>query len=319
MAKLLYLIASHKNPEQVIRLVKTLRAGSPGAQIIIHHDYSKSNLDTALLKFMSNVHVMEDYVPVQWGEFSMVQMELHCINWLINNSIEFDWLIMLSGQDYPIQSLSEVEQFLENTQYDGFMDYFLAKTSRQNSTEENLRSRFWRRYFYQYYRLSSSELKIANLIGRLINKRQPYINLQTNRSGTYLGIRCFSTPFTSSFHCYTGSNWHTLSYRCIQYIHEFVRQNPAFVKHYQKTLTPDESFFQTILLNHSQLNIFNGNERYISWDRGTPSILGIQDLENLITSDRHFARKFDIKVDTQVLDLLDQYILRPKNKSSLLG
>ena len=308
MSKVLYLIASHNNPSQIIRLVKTIKTGSPDSQVLIHHDYSSCYLNPTAFEQISNVHILENYVSVKWGEFSMVKMELHCINWLLNNSIKFDWLIFLSGQDYPIKPLAEIEQFLEQTEYDGFMEYYLAKSSQESP--RNSMSKFWRRCFYQYYKLSSApNPKVAHFIGQKINRHQPLINLQTHKSGVYLGIRCFSTPFNSEFMAYTGSQWHTLSYRCIQYIHDFVNANPAFVKYYQKTLIPDEYFFQTILINNPQMKILNDNKRYIFWDTNCPTTLSIQDFDCLIASNQHFARKFDSQVDVQVLDRLDQYLL----------
>ena len=316
MAKFVYLVASHSNPAQIIRLVKILKSGSPDSLVLIHHDYSSCYLNPTAFEQMSNVHIMEDYISVGWGKFSMIQMELHCINWLIANSIEFEWLIFLSGQDYPIKPLTEIEEFLEKSEYDGFMDHFLAKNPSGKRTDGGLK---WkkaiglRRYFYHYYKLAPapSEKLIArlrSLSNSLINNWQPLVKLMLNKSGVYLGIRCFSPPFEPQFQCYVGSQWWTLSDRCIHYIHDFVNQNPAYVKYYQKTLIPDESFFQTILLNHSQLRILSDNKRYICWGKDTPVTLGVKDFDSLVNSNQHFARKFDIRVDAQVLDQLDHYL-----------
>ena len=314
MTKVLYLIASHTNSDQLIRLVRAIKTGRPESQVVIHHDYSSSNLSSTAFKQMSSVHILEDYVPVVWGEFSQVEMELYCINWLMTHSVEFDWLIFLSGQDYPIQPLSQIEQFLEKTEYDGFMEYFLAKHPPEEPTEYGLR---WLkntgrdRFFYRYYKLPSPSI-VKSVLFRLsyfIHSWQSLIRLVIDRNGLQIGIRSFSTPFTPKFQCYAGSNWHTLSSRCIQYIYDFVQRNPAFVKYYQNTINPDESFFQTIVLNEPKLKIINDNKRYISWtDQCTPAILGCADFENMIRSNNHFARKFDVKVDAQVLDLLDQHL-----------
>jgi hypothetical protein len=295
-------------------LVRAIKTGSPESQVVIHHDYSSSNLSSTAFEQMSNVHILEDYVPVVWGDFPMVKMELHCIDWLMTHSVEFDWLIFLSGQDYPIQPLSQIEQFLEKTEYDGFMEYFLAKEPPEEPTEYGLR---WLkntgrdRFFYHYYKLPSLSI-VKSVLFRLscfIHRWQPLIRLVIDRNGAKIGILCFSSPFTTKFQCYAGSQWHALSYRCLQYIHDFVQRNPAFVEYYKRTIIPDESFFQTILLNKPKLKIFNDNKRYVSWtDQSTPAILGCADFENMIRSNKHFARKFDVKVDAQVLELLDRHL-----------
>ena len=76
---------------------------------------------------------------------------------------------------------------------------------------------------------------------------------------------------------------------------------------------PDEIFFQTILLNSPfQRMAVNDNLRYIEWpnpDSGSPVILCKGDFGKLISSPKLFARKFDVTVDADVLDLIDQEIL----------
>lgn len=312
MSRILYLIASHTKPEQVIRLVKTIRLNSPGSFILIHHDYASSFLDRSAFEQMQHVQIIEDPVPVTWGEFSLVAMELHCMNWLLTRSISFDWLILLSGQDYPIRPIPEIEQFLKTTEYDGFMEYFSVINLPVAQVYSGLH---WkadtglRRFFYHHYKLPKSVIlnSLCFKLGRLINHRQPWITLSADRNGPKLGIRCRTTPFHSELQCYAGSQWHTLSRRCVEYIHDFVQRNPGFTKHYRKTIIPDESFFQTILLNNPQLNICNDNKRYIPWFESKPVVLREQDFDRLAASNKHFARKFDLDLDAQILDRLDQH------------
>lgn len=313
MSKILYLIASHTKPDQVMRLVKTIRSHSPDSYILIHHDYSSSILDRSAFEQLSNVQVMEDFIPGIWGEFSLVAMELHCIDWLLTHSIHFDWLIFLSGQDYPIQPFSEIEQFLQTTEYDGFMEYFLATDPPLESVESGLRwqaNTGFKRFFYHHYKLPNSTIlnSLCFKLGRLINNRQSLFTVSADRNGSKLGIRCSATPFNSTFQCYAGSQWHTLSRRCIQYIYDFVQRNPSFVKHYQKTVIPDESFFQTILVNNPQLKICNDNKRYIPWFNSQPVVFGMQDFDRLVASNQQFARKFDLDRDARIFDRLDQHI-----------
>jgi hypothetical protein len=311
MNQILYLIASHTNPDQVLRLVQTIQANSANAYVLIHHDVAGSTLDDSVFKAMERVHLLERSIPVQWGEFSLVEMELYCIDWLFANSIQFDWLIFLSGQDYPIQPFSDIEQFLSTTEYDGFMEYFLATEPPQASTQRRLRWKHdtgFKRFFYHYFKLPlpSSLNSLLFWLGR-INPLQFLFTLVVDRHGAKLGVRC-KTPFNDTFQCYAGSQWHTLSYHCIKYIHEFVQQYPAIVNHYRHTLIPDESFFQTILLNQPSLKILNNNKRYIDWNGSKPEILKSQDFDRLIDSDCHFARKLDLTADTQLFDRLDQHI-----------
>lgn len=121
-----------------------------------------------------------------------------------------------------------------------------------------------------------------------------------------MGLLSRKTPFNDQFVCYGSSQWHTLSRRCVQYI----RENFSIVKYYKKTLVPDESFIQNILMNSHNFNICSDNKRYVDFtgtDWGHARILTSRDYKKITSSDFHFARKFE--QDTDVLDMLDAYML----------
>ena len=70
------------------------------------------------------------------------------------------------------------------------------------------------------------------------------------------------------------------------------------------TWTPDELFFQVLIMNSLYRNsLAQHYGREIIWPRDTPSpkILGMEDYERLSASPALFARKFDELVDRQVL------------------
>ena len=54
--------------------------------------------------------------------------------------------------------------------------------------------------------------------------------------------------------------------------------------------------------------VINDNLRHIDWSRGGahPKIFSKHDLQDLVLTDKYFARKFDISVDEEILDLIDQ-------------
>ncbi|MCC5616974.1 hypothetical protein LC605_18200 [Nostoc sp. CHAB 5836] len=70
----------------------------------------------------------------------------------------------------------------------------------------------------------------------------------------------------------------------------------------------DESYFQTILAHAPNLKLKNDRRRYIDWSTGGPhpKVLLMEDLPNLLASSAHFARKFDIDRDSNILNELDR-------------
>ena len=120
--KVCYFIQTHKNSEQIYRLVRTIKTSSPDSLVIISHDFSGCKLEPSSLDDLQGIKI----IPSKGGRgsFSIIQAYLAAIEWLLQNNINFDWFINIYGQDYPIQPISEIEYFLDKTSYDGFIEYF---------------------------------------------------------------------------------------------------------------------------------------------------------------------------------------------------
>ncbi len=54
--------------------------------------------------------------------------------------------------------------------------------------------------------------------------------------------------------------------------------------------------------------------RKIDWERGRPYIFRKSDFDELISTNCMFARKFDEKIDNEIIEVLYKYIQRLKNK-----
>jgi len=296
--KVCYFIQSHKNPEQIYRLVRTIKKSSPTAQILICHDFTSCNLDMTPIQ-MPEVVLLRGNARAVRGDFSLLQPYLNAIDWLFEHNSDFDWLVYLSGQDYPTQPLSKIEEFLSQTDYDGFMEYFDV-FSNQSLWDA---SHVLNRYFCQYYRLPDWTGRVMSKI-RIIKQFTP-IKISVFY-GSLIGLPSKITPFDEKFVCYGGAQWHTLSRKCVRYIKDFVNKKPEVINYYKKTLVPDESLVQTILLNSNLFKISNDNKRYVDFfgtDFGHARILNEKDYTTITGGSFHFARKFE--GNTSILNMLD--------------
>jgi hypothetical protein len=302
-----YLIQTHKDPNQIHRLVHTIKKSSPDALIIISHDFTNCDLKQTLFEDLTNVKILASRGGR--GNFAIVQSYLDAIAWLLESNHEFDWFINLSGQDYPIQPIAEIEAFLSSTNYDAFIHYFDVF-----SDESPWKKRAgYTRYCYKYRTLTSplpdwqqDLLKPA----KFLNYIQPFFRVNF-AYGFTLGLRT-RAPFTTEFGCYGGSFLSTLSRKCVEYIDNFVRTNSTVINHYKTVEIPDESLIQTILVNSQKFNLCNDCKRYFDFSQthnGHPRTLGVDDFPRLKHSQAHFARKFDLNKDSKVLDLIDLALL----------
>ncbi len=309
--KICYLIMSHKNPEQIYRLIRTIKQFNPNSHILLSHDPRNCSLDVSMLQKFYGVYVQ--FATAERGDFSLVDNYLSGINWLLNNNIDFDWLIKLSGQDYPVQPLSEIEYLLSTTKYDGFLEFFkvFSPESCWGMREGS------NRYLYQYKKIPISLPKwiISMLkITKIINYLQNWF-LINFEFGLRFGIKA-KPIFDDDFHCYGGLFFTILSKKCLEYLDDFSKINSHVIEYYQNVLLPEESFIQTVLVNSNRFNLYNQCKHYVDFSNSThghPAILTVKDYDAMTQKKYYFARKFDINVDSKILDMLDQKISEQSN------
>jgi hypothetical protein len=318
----LYLITSHKDPQQVHRLAATLRGGSPQASIVIHHDRSSTRIDLATFRDLGNLHILPFSVPVEWGDMSIVDMNLRSFEWVLDH-LDFEWLVLLSGQDYPIKPVEEIESYLVDCPYDGLMEAPSEVVNRILREEKTrIRYSFTFRYFYRYFKLprwprySSLPPRLRRSLKTALWKTLPrvqnlvFLHPMPPGARMRLGFRRMRTPFTADLRCYKASPWFSLRRRTVERLVASPRREPHLWRYYRRTVIPDESLFQTVLFNDPSFALHDDNLVYSRWTAasGSPEVLTREDLPDIRASGKHFARKFDLNVDPSVLDDLDGYL-----------
>jgi hypothetical protein len=301
-----YLIQSHRNPEQLERLVRCIKQQAKNAIVLISHDFSSCILDIQRLEKIPGVYLFA--MQGKRGDFSIVQGYLDAVRWLVRSGLAFDWVVNLSGQDYPTQALSKLEAFLTETEYDGFMESFQAFSEESHWKFEESYSR----YFFHYVSLLKTMPDWAqDLLHclKLVNYIQPFFRINFCY-GLTVGYR-IATPFSIKFKCFGGSYLCMLSRRCIIHMLEFVENSSHVVDYYRQVQNADESFFHTLLLNSRKFKISKECKRFFDFPKlghGHPRVLTTGDYDLLTNQDVFFARKFDSDQDSQILDLLDRAI-----------
>jgi hypothetical protein len=316
-----YLILSHKAPTQILRLVRTIRRGSPQAHIVLSHDYCASYLDPAMFHGISRFRLVPSRTPISWGTWSQVDRQLRAMEWIANH-LTFDWLIPLSAQDYPIRPLAEIEEELARAPYEVFIDKPLhLRRGHSSSYGPDLEDDYRLWFFYRHYPLPSLQLPraVRRLAARLMtgwrwvrpSSRLPvwYVRRMPRGTPNHVGLRARRTPFDGGVQCLKGADWFTASARAVTRLLDAWREDRALVEHYRRTMSPGESFFHTVLLNPPELPACLDNRRYWVWENlPHPNVLQVKDLDQMLSSGQHFARKFDVDIDSTVLDELDRHL-----------
>jgi hypothetical protein len=279
--QLAYIVSAYKLPDQLARLVMSL--DTPDSHFFIHVDRKADDrVYRQMVSSLADVptaHLLQRHRS-DYGGFGHVRATLKGVSEIIRRRLEFDYAILLTGQDYPIRSNAEIRRFLASQAGKSFMEHF------------PLPARYW-----QGGGLDRIESWHVRFRGRRLRLR-PCPRLRLARR------------FPPALRPFGGSAYWCLSRACVEYVHEFVRAHSSYIRFFRFVDVPDELFFQTILLNSPLgATIVNDDLRYVEWPTqaaaGGPAILGKDDFERIVQSSKLFARKFDVTLDAEILDLVD--------------
>lgn len=317
--RIAFLVLNHRPPTQLVRLLNTLRSQLPDSPIVVHHDIFHGELPNELIQPIGNVHLLASGKRIVWGDFGQVEVCLWALTWM-REHLDFDWLILLSGQDYPIKPLAGLADELTRIGADAV---FRANPINKLPIGKHMLMR--RRYFFQYRTPGTSWLRwlprsvrdsfrgIARPLLLALNMLQPLfkIYLLPDRIPYRFGWRAWQTPFNSNWPCWHASSWFQLSRGALDYVLDYLADHPEYVDYCSRTMNADESMVATLVFNSPDLRVVNRDTTYTRWSNSWsahPDIFRSDDLAQLATVAPFFARKFDIAVDAEILDKLDELI-----------
>jgi hypothetical protein len=315
-----YYMQTHKGAEQIARLARIVKEGSPSSIVLIDHDASAAPLDSSLFQDMSDVHVIR--TSAGYGDFSHIYRYLGAVDWLDANSVQFDWLQNLTGQDYPLRPIPDIEQVLADGDFDAYLQYAPVFPDRTPPDADwgvgpayRLCNRFdtAMRFDYAHRRFGLPSVGKQRLLRpfMVVNRIQPWFKVCLAYSS--VGLRRKSTIFSDEFICYGGSFFCALSESCVRYARDFAAENTEIVNYFCSMGGPEELFLQTVLVNSRKFRIAPQGTHYMDFSGGRfghPKLLEIADLPVALASGAHWARKFDS--GAEVLDVLDHRV-RPQS------
>lgn len=219
----------------------------------------------------------------RWGTYGIVSATLAGMRAALDAGA--DYVLVVSGQDYPIKPIEALREHLARSCGAAFMLYFGLPNPEWAVRDAGL----WR-LNRRHFRIGRWELQVPN-------RWTPFVPLRQMPQG--------QRPFA-------GSNWWSLPSDCVRYLLDLLDQHPEFARFYRRAALPAESLFHTLLLNGPLRDrvVFN-DLRYIVWRPGAahPETLDERHLESLALSPAFIARKFDAARAPGVLDLIDERML----------
>lgn len=280
------LILCHKNPSQINALLNILK--NPSITFFLHID-RKSSIKNEITK-RDDVVILSDNkrVDVQWGKISQIQATLNLLN-SASSDDDYDFFWLCSGQDFPIKSCDYILKWFENNADNDFVNLMPSKNTGLKS--ENNYDKRNAIYFPNW------------ILGKEIHKRiirRFYTEITGGYNQTY---NCVRRKPVGGMRFYFGSQWICLTRRTVDWITIYLNKNPEYFQFFENCNCPDESFFQTLVMNSPYASLRKDYLHFIDWagQKNHPKVLTIDDYHRLIESEKLMARKFDFDVDQQII------------------
>eukprot|EP01083_Nonionella_stella_P096231 270443_1 len=300
--RIVYLIVMHQDPLHVIRLITTLNTSRD--IFLIHIDKGASpNMTDTISQYATahdNIHLMQQQ-KVIWGGFSIIAVQLDAMRYAIQClKLRFDFLMVLSGSDYPLSSINSIKSFLFK------------------------------------YRGKTLMRKLKALESRHIIPYLQDVYCECDNALYHVGRRQINED--DSITMYISSLFATYHYDFVHYVVHDDDILPDYIDFFAVTAVSDEIFFSTVLMNSPLCHDYAHDLEWSEWrlelwpflnaDKSlirckyahtNTAFCGIgpidilsQHLPVLQSTKALFARKFNPKKDGYVLDVVDQWIRTKK-------
>lgn len=242
--------------------------------IFIHFDKKVSNIPSIKLD-KARVFILEERIDVRWGDVSMLSAEYVLFEKARSVGC-YAYYHLLSGVDMCLKSMDYFHRFFLNHDGKEFVGYSQGETQIELKRKVGLYH-----LFPHHFRGESTVLGIAKRVIRAAALRLQLL----------CGVdRCRGEVLKK------GPQWVSVTESFVEYL---LLMKEKQLARYRYTFCSDEIFVQTLCWNspfkdhiYDASNALNGCLRAIRWKNNGIIPWHLQDVEDLVSSNSLFARKF---------------------------
>lgn len=283
-----FIILAHQLPEQLNIFTEQILS-DPESEVFIHINKLCENI-IPQIKVDDRIHICKNNVEIYWGDDGILRAILNSYKEVLQSPKEFEYVFVCTGQDLLVKT--DIDNYLalypnkviiEEQQADG--DFY----------HRYIRGRLlykWpvlyrRKYDFRYHPLR---------IMRALHYRLTLMGWPIMRKKIEYD--------TSHMVFYKDWFWCAVPIDIVKYINDFIECNPKYMTIYKDAYIPEEGFITTLLKNGGLGDrLVSLSTTYIKPMRNNhPPILKIDDIDAIECSGCLFARKFDMRVDSIVIE-----------------
>ena len=304
--KIAFLFSAYTDPEHLLRLLKVLPENS---EAFLHID-AKSDISMfqAVVKG-AHVHYIDQRFNVVWGSFTQVQYQMALIRAALESGIGFDYLITMSGMEYPVWSNQRIEAFLTRQRQERKELLQALCLTELPAHQQRLYIRHWP-WNNSPFKPGSLKSRCRVLLRKLLfalGRRKP---LEFDADGHHYKL-------------YKGSDWFGITPELGAFVLNRWEHSPQLQAYFKDSFTPSETAIHTIAFNDSEFRsrcIFSEGPYtrlvdltplcYIDYIPGTVNTLDESQYDVIIGSGKMFCRKVISGKGNRLMQLLDEHRAR---------
>lgn len=250
-----FLIIAHTEPELLKILISTL--DHQDCDIFVHVDKKADINEFNQISIQhSSLYFLEDRTDIRWGHYSQIRTEIKLFERAHSKGI-YSYYHLLSGLDMPIKPITHI------------MDWFEDHKGYEYIGGHPAEKKFCKRMHHRYFFITRKR----NIATTMILALEKLLRLKWNRKTEV----------------WMGNNWGSFTH---DFITLLLSQQDWIEKHFRYSFCGDELYKPTLMRHLGIEDRDKGSIRHIDWQRGTPYTFTDEDYDELMNSDKLFARKF---------------------------
>ena len=316
MNKNLFMIMCHKNLSQVLMLARALLSSK--SDVVVHVDSSVSDAEYRSflddVKDIPNLYVADKRIHGVLDTRTLVDIVFIMLEYVRARNLEYKNYCLMSGQDFLIKPIDMVNENL-------LRDYPVPYIDCTPHDEGN--------WIFHKFKYTPSLMKLNKSASKL-NRKNPARKIL--RAFSVIGQKCaqllkitsYDRMKKSGIGLYGGSAWWILPDIAIDFIYNEYSNSSMVVERLLNTLTPEETFFQTMTMLSPCKEMVHINPAdqveqscktwaYFSDEgkpfKGHPYIFTINEFDKLRASSCWFARKFDVQHDAEIIEMIKNKLI----------
>lgn len=302
LKRMSFLILSATPPDaQFVALLNRL-SEFPQASIAVHHDrYQAGEFPKSLIDRFGLLMVIPEY-RTYWSHINNVLATIDGLELLYNQQPQIEWFLTITPACYPIKPIDAIQHFYNGCSYDALIDmHRVGETSEFTELDKFILRDFLMQPFMKIP-FVSKQLKFH---WKILRKR----------------VSCLPHPYLETYRPWQGSNWFSLNRKVVEKMIREDLKHHALVEFYRHHVvsTPDmhpcpqETVLQTYIGNNPSFKVAFNSYRYINWEGTTdwsPNTLNYRYLEDIKSTEAHWARKFSLPHSSELLNFIEKKILK---------